>query len=78
MFGRIYIPLDEEEMVVVPTEAVVRVGQLDAVAVADNGAVQRRSVQLGRKFDEGYEVLSGLKPGEKVVVPRPSVKEASR
>lgn len=78
MFGRIYVPLDEEEITVVPAEAVIRVGQLDAVAVADNGTVQRRSVQLGRRLDEGYEVLSGLKPGEKVLVQRPSVKEGSR
>ena len=68
MFGRIYIPLDDEEVVVVPAAAVVHVGQLDMVRVWQDGRLERRSIQLGRRFDEDYEVLSGLKPGEKVVL----------
>jgi membrane fusion protein (multidrug efflux system) len=68
MFGRIFIPLDDEEVVVVPAAAVVRVGQLDMVRVWQDGRTERRSVQLGRRFDQDYEVLSGLKPGEKVVL----------
>ncbi len=68
MFGRILIPLDEEELVVVPAAAISRVGQLDMVDVVDRGAVRRRSVQLGRKLDQDYEVLAGLAPGERVVL----------
>jgi RND family efflux transporter MFP subunit len=68
MFGRILIPLDDEEVVVVPAAAVVRVGQLDMVRVWEDGRIERRSIQLGRRFDEDYEVLAGLKPGEKVVL----------
>jgi RND family efflux transporter MFP subunit len=77
MFGRIFIPLDDEEVVVVPAAAVRRVGQLDIVAVVEDGTVCRRIVQLGRKLDEEYEVLSGLKPGEKIVLQaRSSAREA--
>lgn len=68
MFGRIFIPLDDEEVVVVPAAAVERVGQLDLVRVVEDEGPRRRSVQLGRKLDQGYEVLAGLKPGEKVVL----------
>ena len=68
MFGRISIPLDEEEVLVVPTSAIIHVGQLDLVDVVQNGVVSRRSVQLGRTSDEGDEVLAGLRAGEKVVL----------
>jgi len=90
MFGRIFIPLEAEEVVVVPAAAVFKVGQLDMVDVVVDGTVRRRSVQLGRKLDphslaplpEGggqgmLEVLAGLSPGEKVVLPRGG-REASR
>jgi RND family efflux transporter MFP subunit len=68
MFGRISIPLDDEEVVVVPAAAVRQVGQLTLVDVADERGAQRRSVRLGRRLDAGYEVLAGLKPGERVVL----------
>jgi membrane fusion protein (multidrug efflux system) len=75
MFGRIFIPLGEEAVVVVPAAAVQHVGQLDMVQVAQRDGIRRRSVQLGRRFDSDYEVLSGLRPGERVLVPRPEGKE---
>jgi RND family efflux transporter MFP subunit len=68
MFGRISIPVDDEVVVVVPAAAVLRVGQLDLVEVAEEGGSRRRIVQLGRKLEEGYEVLAGLKPGELVLL----------
>lgn len=70
MFGRIFIPLEDEEVLVVPVAAIRKVGQLDEVDVIEGNAVIRRSVQLGRTLDEGREVLSGLSEGEKVVMPR--------
>lgn len=73
MFGRLIMPLGEEEVVVVPAQAVRRVGQLTVVDVVDGNTVRRRAVQLGRQIDEGYEVLSGLRPGESVVLADSSV-----
>ncbi len=35
MFGRLLIPLDEEEVLVIPREAVRRIGQMDVVDVAE-------------------------------------------
>ncbi len=74
MFGRISIPLGEETVTVVPQDAVYRIGQLDMVDVVAGKQVQRRIVQLGRMQDKFYEVLSGLKPDEKVVL-RQSISE---
>jgi RND family efflux transporter MFP subunit len=68
MFGRLSIPMDDEEVVVVPATAVLRVGQLELVDVVRDGAASRRAVQLGRDLDGGYEVLAGLTTGERVVL----------
>jgi RND family efflux transporter MFP subunit len=68
MSGRIIIPLDEEEVLVVPRRAVRQVGQLDLVEVEGNGHTQRRAVRTGRTFGEDIEVLSGLRVGERVIV----------
>lgn len=73
MFGRIFIPLEDEEVLVVPASAVIKVGQLDMVDVLVDGTPRRRSVQLGRKLEHDYEVLAGLAVGEKVLL-RPSLR----
>lgn len=74
MFGRLLIPLDEQEVLVIPRAAVRRVGQLDLVEVAAEGEagrfLERRVVQLGRDFGTDVEVLAGLRAGEEVAVPR--------
>ncbi len=71
MFGRLLIPLDEEEWLVIPQVAVRRVGQLDSVeaAAADGRQLTRRVVQLGRRLGDEVEVLAGLRAGERVAVP---------
>jgi RND family efflux transporter MFP subunit len=53
MFGRIFVPLEDEEVLVVPAPAVRRVSQLEVVEVVEDGTIHRRSVQLGRKLDGG-------------------------
>ena len=40
MFGRIFIPLEDEDVLVVPPEAVRRVGQLDEVDVVEGDTRQ--------------------------------------
>ncbi len=75
MFGRIFIPLEDEDIVVVPAAAVFQVGQLDMVDAVVDGASRRRSVQLGRRLDQDFEVLAGLAAREKVVI-RKDAKEA--
>ena len=69
MFGRIRIPLAEEHVLVIPLQSVRSVGQLDLVNVKTDGALSRRTVRLGRTIGENVEVLSGLREGERVLVP---------
>lgn len=69
IFGRLLIPLDEREVVVVPAAAVRRVGQLDMVDVVEDGRLVRRAVQVGERLGEDVQVLSGLRPGEQVALP---------
>jgi len=72
MFGRLLIPLDEQEVLVIPRAAVRRVGQLDTVDVAESTAdgpvLRRRGVQLGKSYGDEVEVLSGLRAAEQVAV----------
>jgi RND family efflux transporter MFP subunit len=73
MFGRVVIPLRDEQVLVIPGRAVRNVGQLQLVDVVQDGRVSRRSIRIGRTRASDMEVLSGLCEGEKVVVPtRPS------
>lgn len=68
MFGRILIPLDDQQVLVIPRRAVQSVGQLDLVKVATQAAVRRRAVRLGRTIGSDIEILSGLREGEQVHV----------
>ena len=79
MFGRIVIPLGEEEVLVIPGRAVQHVGQLQLVDVVQDDRVARRSIRTGRMLVDDVEVLSGLREGEQVVVPTsgPTAQEAA-
>jgi RND family efflux transporter MFP subunit len=67
MFGRILIPLAEEQVLVIPKTALRSVGQLDLVDVVEGNRVSRRAIRTGRKLDGDVEILSGLRQGEQVL-----------
>ncbi len=69
MFGRLLIPLEEEELLVIPRQAVRNVGQLELVEVVQQGRASRRAIRTGRTVGDDVEVLSGLRAGEQVVIP---------
>ncbi len=64
MFGKLRIPVQESRVVMIPQEAVRKVGQLELVSVKTNGDWQTRFIKTGRALGEKVEVLSGLNGGE--------------
>lgn len=56
-----------EGAVSVPSAAVVRDGERDAVFVEAGGAYRRREVQLGAEGEDVVQVVSGLEVGERIV-----------
>jgi RND family efflux transporter MFP subunit len=74
-FGRMYIPIRQEKVLAIPAAAVRNVGQLELVAVVEDGKPVVRTIRSGRTAKDApalgdkIEVLSGLKEGEKIVVP---------
>jgi membrane fusion protein, multidrug efflux system len=67
-FGRLAVPFDSAELLLVPTRAIVHRGQLDLVFVAHNNRAQMRIVRTGRTIADSTEILAGLHPGESIVV----------
>jgi RND family efflux transporter MFP subunit len=68
MYAKLLVPASRRTALVVPPEAVVRVGQLETVRVRGESGVRTVFVRTGRTFDEGLEVLSGLAQGEGVLL----------
>jgi membrane fusion protein (multidrug efflux system) len=69
MFARLALPLGPSRGILIPKEAVRTVGQLTMVKVAADQAAQLRQVKLGRQVDEQVEVLAGLQPGDRIILP---------
>ncbi|NJL31890.1 MAG: efflux RND transporter periplasmic adaptor subunit [Phycisphaerales bacterium] len=71
-FARLLMDMGTQETLVIPADAVQRVGQLDLVNVMNQKRTQwqRRVIKPGRLVEDGksIEVLSGLKAGELVIV----------
>lgn len=53
---------------VVPLDAVVSFVGINKVFVVENGLAKSREVETGRVVDNQQEILSGLKPGEVIVI----------
>lgn len=69
LYGRVMVPIGKKEVLLVPKNSIVEKGQLVGVYVVDDqGDVSYRLVKLGRDFDGKWEVLSGLKSGERIIV----------
>lgn len=66
MFGRLRIPMGDQEAVLIPEAAVVRVGQLETVMVKSGDRWESVYVRTGEPYGDKVEVLSGLSGGETV------------
>lgn len=65
MFGRLLIPVNKEETLLIPKEAVTRVGQLEMVYIKfqnnnESNPFKSVFIKTGKTFGSKIEVLSGL------------------
>jgi len=68
MYVNIELAMDMGEGLTIPVSAVMPTGSHTLVFVdKSEGKLEPRRIQVGRKFGDIYEVLDGLKPGERVV-----------
>ena len=68
LYARVKIPVGQQELVMVPAEAVVSKGQLTGVyTVGSNRVITYRLVRPGRKYGGKTEILAGLKPGDTII-----------
>lgn len=67
MYARLMIPAGEIKVLLVPSDRVARVGQLDMVWVLGRNGTQARYVRLGKSRGDGQVVvISGLEVGDEV------------
>ncbi|HUU43834.1 MAG TPA: efflux RND transporter periplasmic adaptor subunit, partial [Planctomycetota bacterium] len=67
MFGRLFVPLGEEEVLLVPERYLTRIGQLEYLDVRTTSGAVRRLVKTLPHGKDMLRVISGLSPGETIV-----------
>jgi HlyD family secretion protein len=68
MFGRLRVPLETRPAVLVPVEAVQRVGQLEMVQIVEEDRIKKLLVTTGVRIDGDVEILSGLRGDEQLLL----------
>jgi len=68
MYCNVYFARGAEDVIVVPKSAVLQRGQLHIVFVDKDKTAEMRIVKTGRIFKDSMEILSGLYPGENLVL----------
>ena len=69
VFGRVYMPVGSRLGITIPRAALKENGALNSVwVVGKDNIVRMRLVRAGRVSGDRVEVLSGLSPGERIVV----------
>lgn len=71
MSANIEMDLSEPPQIVIPITALVETNQASMVKVYDpaSGSIQLRTVQTGKTTEDSVVIQSGLKPGDRIVVP---------
>jgi RND family efflux transporter MFP subunit len=69
MFAQVQIIASQKpDAILVPREAIVQQGTTPTVFVNNNGKAEQRQVQTGLSDNTNIEIVSGLAPGEQVVI----------
>lgn len=67
LYGKAMLPAGKQDTLLIPEETILRQGQISYVYVLQEGTAQRRLISLGKKHEQGLEVLAGLRSGEQVI-----------
>jgi multidrug efflux system membrane fusion protein len=69
IFGRAYLAMGSHRGVTVPKAALVEQGALTSLWVVGKDNIARmRLVRAGRTVDDRVEIISGITPGERIIV----------
>jgi RND family efflux transporter MFP subunit len=68
MFGRFRLACGRKTVLLIPSVAVTRSGQIQMVRVLEGGEARLRHVRTGKAYDGLIEILSGLREGDQVLV----------
>ncbi len=66
-FARVTLTMDQAETLIVPTPAVIPLGQMERVFVVEDQKARLRLVRIGTRSVSHIEILSGLSEGETVI-----------
>jgi RND family efflux transporter MFP subunit len=67
-FGRVAVPVGKTSALRVPASAVVQRGQMELLFVVADGHAHMRIVKTGKRVGNEVELVSGVDPGEQVIV----------
>ncbi len=67
-FARVALSLQEASTLVVPAKSIIALGQMDRIFVVDNDHARLRLVRSGASYGDNIEILSGIQPGDTVIV----------
>jgi RND family efflux transporter MFP subunit len=70
MFARVTLQFGKVKRVVVPDQSIIKQSGSGArfVYVYNEGKVQYKPIEMGRRIDSDYEIISGITAGDQVVV----------
>jgi RND family efflux transporter MFP subunit len=69
LYARMRIVRGKKDVILAPHSAIVEKGQLTGIYAVDNhGVVAYRLVKIGMQYGDNREILSGLKPNDRIVV----------
>ena len=70
MFARVTLEFGKAKRILVPDQSVIKQSGSGArfIYVFNEGKVQYKPIEIGRRIDSDYEIISGISAGEQVVV----------
>jgi len=73
MFARVNFDMGHTSGILIPSSAIISRADLNGVYIVDQDNIAHyRLVRLGRHFNTGVEILTGIKPGERIIVDHPA------